>query len=116
MKRMARPERKLAAAPAAALAALSVALMLSVPAAALSAEQPRTGSNREAIASLIETLNDAARTLAGVSIPHAGHTRPVAVVPTPRPVDHAAPADHARPHAQPLRDALRNLPPPAVSF
>ncbi len=111
MKRMARPESKLVAAPAAALAALSVALMLSVPAAALGAEQTRSVSNRQALASLIETLNDAARSLVGAATTTADHPRAPAWLP-PAPARLTVPADHARPHATPLREALRNLPPP----
>ncbi len=122
---MTRAKRQIAVpsvAPVATIAALSVALLLSVPAAGGSHSTPieptRQAATRDALASLIETLNDAARCLAGVTAQKAGvvANRPSVAKPVIATAErHAAPRDSAvLPNTPPLREALRNLPPPTA--
>ncbi len=118
---MHRPTRPNVTPPVAALAAMSVALLLCVPAgaggfAALSSpDAHRLAGQRDAFASLIETLNDAARTLAGVDdqrVAHAEHPERAAWALVRATADAAG---HELPrfvHNTPLREALLSLPPP----
>lgn len=121
---MNRPHRHPASTPpVAALAALSVALLLCAPAggaggfAALSSpDAHRLAGQRDAFASLIETLNDAARSLAGVDghhhTAHADHPERAAWSLQLLLADTAGRDLPTPTRTIPLRDALLNLPPP----
>ena len=115
------PKRPTVVSATAALAALSVALLLTMPAVAAGTSTrptPTPDTARLTLEQLRDSLNEAARALAGVEKPSV---RPqVAVIdrPTLRVTLRAerfqtlTPDTPHRPHATPLRASLLNLPPP----
>ncbi len=128
MKRIVRPtsssSKPAVVSATAALAALSVALLLTMPAVTATGQSFRGASEsdatRAALAQLRESLNEAARALAGVQVRNVGQPAAATDCPTLRDTLAGEPL-RARPLAgdgvvfsppAPLRDALLNLPPP----